>query len=514
MANQMKAEKIAKFYVIILLALYPFYTGQGGYASLSASKTLFLGICTATCLILVLLFAGGDISRTGKKAIGEGRLNLGLLGVFLLILISLGVTAIKAGSIGETILSERGPLMHVTYFAIFLFLALYGRWEWTYSNTVSAIAGINAVIITLQLRGYNPFQLYPEGLTYYDAHVKYSGSYLGTMGNADILCVWLAVSVVICLGGAALEPHKRNKVISVLGCASAVYCGIVANTTGFLLTFPIAIILVGVFAVTNLPRLICWCGASTISAAAALTGKAMRAYSNGTPFWIWLIPISLLLFAGVIFAFLYCRTEGDTHREFSLKKWYCCWAVLIGAVAVCGIVWVYQTELSSGFLYEIHEILHGRAQDSFGSQRVLIWRRCLEAIRYKPLLGWGEPFTNAVKIKFETVTELGTTLRSVVGDAHNIVLSWLVHNGVIGTVLMAMAVIEIIIRALRRKTAEARLCAVGMLTYLVIECTCLGGYFTDPLFWCLGGLSLARSSQDESKLSEAARNSSSFGGGF
>lgn len=66
--------------------------------------------------------------------------------------------------------------------------------------TIFAISMIAfCVICILQMMGYNPFWLYPDGLTYFDANKLYAGIYLGTIGNADLIASLLCLVIPVFL---------------------------------------------------------------------------------------------------------------------------------------------------------------------------------------------------------------------------------------------------------------------------------------------------------------------------
>lgn len=56
---------------------------------------------------------------------------------------------------------------------------------------------LEAVLCLIQMQGYNPFGLFPEGLSYFDANKSYAGIYLGTIGNADLLGALLCLAIPI-----------------------------------------------------------------------------------------------------------------------------------------------------------------------------------------------------------------------------------------------------------------------------------------------------------------------------
>ena len=85
------------------------------------------------------------------------------------------------------------------------------------ANAASAAAGATAgaavtlccAVALLQLAGLDPLGLFPGDLTYYDSGVRYSGTYLGTIGNTNILDAVLCLAVPVFAVSAARERALR-----------------------------------------------------------------------------------------------------------------------------------------------------------------------------------------------------------------------------------------------------------------------------------------------------------------
>lgn len=96
-----------------------------------------------------------------------------------------------------------------------------------------------------QLAGGNPLGLYPNGLSYSDAGTAYSGAYLGTIGNADLLAAVMCVAVPAFFYGAwklrrhwLLVPLALCVTVSIWMDVSAGLLGIAA---GLVLPLPLAL---------------------------------------------------------------------------------------------------------------------------------------------------------------------------------------------------------------------------------------------------------------------------------
>ena len=96
-----------------------------------------------------------------------------------------------------------------------------------------------------QLAGGNPLGLYPNGLSYSDAGTAYSGAYLGTIGNTDLLAAVMCVAVPAFFYGAwkfrrhwLLVPLALCVTVSIWMDVSAGLLGIAA---GLVLPLPLAL---------------------------------------------------------------------------------------------------------------------------------------------------------------------------------------------------------------------------------------------------------------------------------
>ncbi len=113
---------------------------------------------------------------------------------------------------------------------------------WTLAGAVS----LNCVVAILQLLGHNPFGLYPAGMDYYDANIRYSGTFLGTIGNVDVLSAVLCVAIALFwISILRLKTPWRFALLVPLGLSLTVLFwafvagGVVGVLLGVLFTVPV-----------------------------------------------------------------------------------------------------------------------------------------------------------------------------------------------------------------------------------------------------------------------------------
>lgn len=501
----LKAYQIINGYYVLVIALYPLWVGTHNYSDISHSKAEFLLLGT---LIFAALWIGTYSKRKAENRDTNRNLDLQEpkririkhLAVISVIMAtwSMLLTAILSRNTFQTLLSERGPLLHICYWGVMLLCARFGSWSHWIVNGAAICSVINAVISTLQVLDINVGELYPEGLSYYDAHQLYSGEYLGTLGNVDILGVVMTVYAVLMAGylvksTGGTERDMKTCWVAAIGLTGATYCGSLAGTEGFILTTILSFaFIIPVLLVRSKAEIWRWIASLCMAAAGwGLSHSFQMARGlDQNAFLIFLLAGMAALTAGI----LCIRQESMLEPKHYHPYRYSLPIILIGTTLtiLTGILVLYFIPLSesSGTLFEIQELMHFRAQEHFGSYRIKIWSESLSVFKQNWGWGIGEPYSEFVSITFERATELGNILTTQVDNAHNILISWLLHYGIIGTTFITILTGSILLAGITGSPVS-KICSVGMLAYIVIECTCQGGYFSDPIFWILGSIILS-----------------------
>lgn len=88
-----------------------------------------------------------------------------------------------------------GLVTLLLYGGIALGVSRWGEFKERYVNLSALAAGLCAVVCILQLCRVNVLGLFPEGLDFYDAGTRYTGEFLGTMGNTNVLAAWFCLVI-------------------------------------------------------------------------------------------------------------------------------------------------------------------------------------------------------------------------------------------------------------------------------------------------------------------------------
>lgn len=246
------ASKISAVYLAGMLSIFLVYCGTNGYVSILRSKWIlylllsisYLGILLVSRLELILVGAlpfPRPISFW--KALNHPQKTMCLLWLCSAISTILS-THPKLSLWGS---ERREGLITITlYIGCCLAISLYGKlrpWMlWLFAITMS----LNCILALIQLAGYNPFHLYPQGLNYYDKYELYAGEFLGTIGNVDILSAVLCIAIplfwIALIRG--LNPRRWLLCIPLGLCVIVLFRafvsgGIVAVCSSILLTIPV-----------------------------------------------------------------------------------------------------------------------------------------------------------------------------------------------------------------------------------------------------------------------------------
>lgn len=378
-----------------------------------------------------------------------------------------------------------GLVTHLCYLLVFLMLSLFPPNMRVVCQAAAAALVLFCLLVAVQYTGVNPLGFYPEGFSIYTNY-----EFQGTIGNIDMVSGYLCLVIPLFLG-SFITREKGGWYL--LG----------AGALGALLAFCMEV-------QSGLLALLLFCGLLVLLAlrqparrwriALALAGVALAYGLRGALFLPWLdsatqravqpvqLVLSLKTLAGcgaagvmVALAFLFRRHPGKAIPW----KLILCLLLACALLCVAALAWLPVPE-GAGFLWEIHECLNGRAQDSFGSWRVGVWRHSLAMAAESPIFGNGpDTFYYALH---DRLTATGDTLGENFDSPHNEYLAILVNNGV-HALLLYLALLAALLLACFRKGEWAAGSAIA--------CFALQGLFSfsiclvSPMFWAVMGMAAA-----------------------
>lgn len=473
-------------YVFVMLLAFPLFTGFKGYAAITVSKYLFFVVATALWLLCLAVL-------TLKSRPAPPRPTAAQLCAIAFMAVCCLSAALSPYALRCIIGAGRydGLVTLALCALIFLGVSTFGCLRPCHTRAFALSCTLCCLVSALQLLGLDPLWLYPGELSYYDSHILFSGEFLGTIGNVNMLSALLTLAIPLFFSLTVLGWDKY----AFLYCVplfSCVLILILSGVSGGILAVSLCALPAPALLVRDLPSLRRALGsfALCLLAAALALGFTARA---GAVFSLSLGPAPCLCLGLCALCLLAAALTRRLRRPPSvraLRLAFICAAALVLAAALC-VIWSWPAR--SGTAYELSQAMRGRLEDGFGSSRVLIWRNVLALVPERPLLGGG-PGSLALRLDLtfsRYVPETGRTLSSFVDNAHNEYLRLLADTGAFGLLAYLALLLCALWRCLRRADAEAG-CAAALLS---LVCYCIQDFFglglclVSPLFWIMLGLS-------------------------
>ena len=422
----------------------------GTYSHITADKwtiMLILTGFTVLCAVTDLILALVRDGRAVWRRLFAGRIVPLIIAFSFLLLIVLSCIFSRYGSSVWIGASYRreGLISQLCYLGLF-FMFAFSRVR-RIPVVFSAAAGVIVfcAVVVLQRNGVNVFGLYPSGRSY-----ATTPEFQGTIGNIDMDTGYLVLVSGLLLTEfiKACAPGGIRKVLRI-----------------FLLVVLPAALACAVWLVITMDVQF---GVIALSALAVFTGLR-------------LIPRKLRLLRIPI--------------------------VILLVVVVLVVVWVWPGQ--GGGIWELHEILHGRTQLSFGSNRIAVWLFSVRLAFRSPadaLLGGGSDTFEPRFNRF--ISENGLTIPKYQGNLmlpdyfdnpHNEYIAHLVNHGLPAALLFAALIIFLLVR---RRRDPAALQAPNYIHALspwkaAVLCYAVQAIFSfsvplvAPMFWVVLGLAAA-----------------------
>lgn len=420
-------------YLSCLLLGLPLFVLPSGYEQIYQNKVAFFLWSSRIYLIgIPVLFA--ELLLTGQMKVAKIKdyfrhnrtIQSVLVGLYLcFVFLSALFSAYNGVWSGY---EEKNGFQTILLYGLLFFAVLsFGQWKRLFAVLLSISCTWNCLIAMLQFCGLNPLWLFPDGVNYYDSGVRYSGSYLGLIGNADYFSAFLTLAIpLLCL----MFFHDRTfmrwifMAVSLIGLATLVLSGVSAGllavgVTAFLL-FPVVLII-------NRPQLFV-----------------------------------------------------NKRRIFFLSYY-----VLLPLLCLTAIYFYPGT---GGTLYEFSMLLHGELRADFGSGRIAIWQDVFGRIAENPMWGGGpDTYGERSKILFTRMLADGTPIQTRPVNAHNEYLNVLVNTGIFSLISLLGVLCATFFQLLKSRLEKRSLLvfAGALLCYSIQALFSYSSCVTAPIFWAV-----------------------------
>lgn len=483
-------------YGFFLLTVFVLWVPPSGYQNLVLPKhRLFLWATVLFVLALVPM----ALSQRARRSLpgrwtGSDRLPLCLAAglLFLFLLSALASPYPSAVWLGNR--RYEGFLTLALYLIIFGSAALWGKLGTIHAAGTAVSALLISGLVLAQFLGQNPLGLYPQGMGFHDRGIQYSGEYLGTIGNSDLLSAYLTMATLYLWGVYAVSRSRVRFLYLPAGCAAWFALLLSEVTAG-----PAAIL--GCLAIC-LPLCLAKglgvrrMGEIFASLALGGLGKSVLGYeyqagtltlffSWGARAWLLLAGVLLGLAAALLLRRL---PEG---RRFPKAALALTLAFLLLILAVLGFLYNYSGQRES--LQDLSQLLHGNPPPTLGSSRIAIWQEALEMGLERPLLGGG-PDTYQLRSSLIFTRELpgGQVRRTSVDAAHCEYLNLWVNTGLPSMLLFLGLLAAVLLPAAWRMSPESLPLLLPALGYAIHALFGISQSLVSPLFYLfLGALTRA-----------------------
>lgn len=432
-------------FIILMLAVFPLWTGFQGYANITFSKFLFFVAATVVWMLLVVIGAAVSGERPAVRGGSWAVLALAAAAFVSAAFSPYGADVLLGAGRYDGLVSL------LLYCFIFLGVSAYGRHRPAYVWALAFSLTVCCAVSLLQLLGHDPLNLFPGDMDYFDHGIKYSAEFLGNIGNVDVFAALLTAAVPFLLGDYVCSGEKRDRWLllpAAFGLFIAVESGVASAKAGLAAGFVLGALVL--LQKKRLKRL--GIAAIVVAAAAAL---AMNVHFTQS---------------GVVLGAAPAETASQSETA------------------------------DPGTLYELNQILHGHLEDSYGSGRVGIWRQLLEVYPQRPVVGGGPgTVSDRVDIQYSRyVKETGKTLRTRVDNAHNEYLGYLMDEGALGLGAYLTLIALTLIRWIKGRKRRSAALGCGLAGYWVQSFFGIGLCLVLPVIWLLWGLQW--SDNDEKRI--------------
>lgn len=460
------ARLLTDKYIMLMLGVFPLFTGFSGYANITFSKFMFFTIATSVWLVLTVVSA--IISKYNWQP--KTHQLIALVFAFIATISSLLSDYASVTLLGAS--RYDGLISTLLYVAIFIGVSEFGQFRTVYIKIASLALLICCVVSLMQMFGSTI--LFPNGYTYQDAGVLYISKFLGTIGNTNLLAGYLCLIIPLICTFFVLDDNKFVWLLPIS--AMGFFVLIASESSGGTLAICLGSLLASIiFSRNNLIH-----RAIIVLAVLAISTAFAMIYLNRYKL------AALIAILSAIFFVLSYIFKHKIAKKFHFK-------IVISSVSICaliGLFAVYFWQGDGGAVYELSQILHGNFSDEFGSSRILIWRECLGIVPENLWLGGGaDTLALRIDLEFSRYFEAyEKTMTTSVDNAHNLYIAHLVNFGILGLCAYLSLMAHSLILIFKNKEKHVICLTITLVCAWIENFFGLALCLVSPMMWVLWGL--------------------------
>ncbi len=230
------ADKIRRIYIIFALGIYPIFPGFHGYENISREKIIFLAACSFALLIALAL--SPDRKDFLKKA--------GFAEISIFIFAFTAIISFLCSNLDrwKLIIGQNydGLFMILLFTLIFLLLSKGSYKKKEIIGVLLISSSLVSLICILQILAFNPLGLYPAGASLSGHGIDYSGVYLGTFGNQNLLSAYFSLLSPLFIYELLFSKNKKRFWLF-LPVAMFLFISIKLRQSAYLISFCLCLLL-------------------------------------------------------------------------------------------------------------------------------------------------------------------------------------------------------------------------------------------------------------------------------
>ncbi len=395
-------SKITEIYIIVMVMLFPLLVDSTGFFRILEAKYSYFLIINAiyiSALFIIITYYWLFKKTNIFKDIKLHKIQWAVI-VFLIVnIISTLISPFfKKYNLFVGVGRAEGLISITLYCLSFLNITMFGEFKKRYSIYFSISSIMVSLVAILQYIGFNPFNMYQNGIGTHNV------SFIGTIGNIAFVsafyCIYLTISMAEFV---FIEEDKiYKKIIHLLSIYMGFFIFEVLDVLGGAVAFCGILVLTIPFVITNSKRL----SRLLVVGAMILLGYLTNIIVNPVyyydvgklklDFQINEIAIALFVIIAVFIGLAYIlkNREFDVSTNKKVIKLFYLTLILCVVIGLCAIYFINFTD---GFLYEIHEILHGNLDDDFGTYRIFLLKRSISLVKDYPIIrNWTRYICNKI----------------------------------------------------------------------------------------------------------------------
>ena len=452
-------NKITNIYLIYILIFFILLIDKSGYRNILVFKwNIYVYVSIVYILTILIISAIKILNKSlSIKEFSFNKVYIFALMYIFLIIISTLLSPYKGYNLLVGSPRMQGLMVNILYITSFIIVALTYKFNKNILYIALLPSIVLGIIIIVQKIGFNSVMC---GTDY-----CYS-----TIGNVDTvgLLYTMYITLSLTLFTFAKELNKLYLGISVI---SSLIVMMIINVTSMYVSLFIIMLLILPYVVLcskYLNRYLC----IILSLLSVILVFHIDKY-------LIILPIMIIVMCSMIIVSI---KEYNIINKRNIKVSYIC-LIIFSIILVLGI---YFIDIKQGFIHELHSIMRGNFDDSFGTYRMFLIKRTVKMININHILlgsGVDTYYLLFMNNYFNDLVSKGYV--NINDSACNIYLTMLINIGILGLNSFIMFIISIF-NLIRNNINTISMCLlITILSYLIQGLFNIEVVIVTPVFYVL-----------------------------